>query len=304
MSKVHVLNVVVGPNVGNPAPFLSKIEFEITFECMESLPEDLVWKIIYVGSAESEEYDQILDTVYVGPIPEGRHKFVFEADPPDARKIPVSDIVDVTVVLLTCGYREQEFIRIGYYVNNGYTDPELLETPPENPQFDKLQRNILASNPRINKVKINWERTGTSSLKEQLASSNSTNNEISNENPITAQDIANTDMDVSTPTDDNTTENNSASTGSMPRFPPLHYDADDSMSSNSASSSETPLKETGIKGSNELENISRTYNSSNDNKERNMSSIDKALSESVKAFNTDNNTENLPTEGFMEMRES
>ena len=36
------------------------------------------WKIIYVGSAESEEYDQVLDTVYVGPVPEGRHKFVFQ----------------------------------------------------------------------------------------------------------------------------------------------------------------------------------------------------------------------------------
>lgn len=34
--------------------------------------------MIYVGSAESEEYDQILDSVYVGPIPEGKHMFVFQ----------------------------------------------------------------------------------------------------------------------------------------------------------------------------------------------------------------------------------
>lgn len=34
--------------------------------------------MIYVGSAESEEHDQILDTIYVGPVPEGRHMFVFE----------------------------------------------------------------------------------------------------------------------------------------------------------------------------------------------------------------------------------
>lgn len=34
--------------------------------------------MIYVGSAESEDYDQVLDTIYVGPIPEGRHKFVFQ----------------------------------------------------------------------------------------------------------------------------------------------------------------------------------------------------------------------------------
>lgn len=34
--------------------------------------------MIYVGSAESEEYDQILDSVYVGPVPEGKHMFVFQ----------------------------------------------------------------------------------------------------------------------------------------------------------------------------------------------------------------------------------
>ena len=39
---------------------------------------DLEWKLIYVGCAENEEYDQVLDTVYVGPVPEGRHMFVFQ----------------------------------------------------------------------------------------------------------------------------------------------------------------------------------------------------------------------------------
>ena len=62
MAKVHVCNVLV---LDNPAKFMTKLEFEITFECIEDLPEDLEWKIIYVGSAESEEFDQILDTVYV-----------------------------------------------------------------------------------------------------------------------------------------------------------------------------------------------------------------------------------------------
>lgn len=75
--------------------------------------EDLEWKMIYVGSAETEEHDQVLDTIYVGPIPEGRHMFVFQADPPDVTRIPEKDAVGVTVVLLTCSYRNQEFIRVG-----------------------------------------------------------------------------------------------------------------------------------------------------------------------------------------------
>ncbi|KAK8758754.1 histone chaperone asf1 [Amblyomma americanum] len=154
MAKVHVCNVVV---LDNPSLFFNPFQFEITFECIEDLKEDLEWKIIYVGSAESEDYDQILDTVFVGPVPEGRHMFVFQADPPDPNKIPVQDAVGVTVVLLTCSYRGKEFIRVGYYVNNEYTDPELKENPPSTPQFDRLQRNILATNPRVTRFKIDWD---------------------------------------------------------------------------------------------------------------------------------------------------
>uniref|UniRef100_A0A672QEV6 Anti-silencing function 1Bb histone chaperone n=1 Tax=Sinocyclocheilus grahami TaxID=75366 RepID=A0A672QEV6_SINGR len=120
---------------------------------------DLEWKIIYVGSAESEEYDQVLDSVLVGPVPAGRHMFVFQADAPNTGLIPESDAVGVTVVLITCTYRGQEFIRIGYYVNNEYTDPELRENPPVKPNYTQLQRNILASNPRVTRFHINWEAT-------------------------------------------------------------------------------------------------------------------------------------------------
>ncbi|KAI2589226.1 ASF1B isoform 5 [Pan troglodytes] len=95
MAKVSVLNVAV---LENPSPFHSPFRFEISFECSEALADDLEWKIIYVGSAESEEFDQILDSVLVGPVPAGRHMFVFQ-----------------------------------------------------------LQRNILASNPRVTRFHINWD---------------------------------------------------------------------------------------------------------------------------------------------------
>ncbi|ODM97936.1 Histone chaperone asf1 [Orchesella cincta] len=154
MAKVHVSNVVV---LNNPCEFNTPFQFEITFECIEELKEDLEWKIIYVGSAESEAYDQVLDTVFVGPVPEGRHMFVFQADPPDVSKIPVADAVGVTVVLLTCSYRGKEFVRVGYYVNNEYSDPEMRENPPTVPQYEKLTRNILATQPRVTRFKIEWD---------------------------------------------------------------------------------------------------------------------------------------------------
>lgn len=62
-----------------------------------------------------------------------------QAGPPNTEKIPVEDAVGVTVVLLTCSYRSKEFIRVGYYVNNEYSDPELKENPPNTPQYDKVK---------------------------------------------------------------------------------------------------------------------------------------------------------------------
>lgn len=161
MAKVHITNVVV---LDNPSSFSNPFQFELTFECIEELKEDLEWKMIYVGSAESEDYDQVLDTIYVGPVPEGRHIFVFQAEPPDVTKIPEQDAVGVTVVLLTCCYRGQEFVRVGYFINVDYSDPELRENPPTKPQFDKMTRNILATKPRVTRFKINWDDTSTNGL--------------------------------------------------------------------------------------------------------------------------------------------
>jgi hypothetical protein len=40
--------------------------------------KDLEWKLTYVGSAESEKYDQVLDSVLVGPVFPGQYRFVFQ----------------------------------------------------------------------------------------------------------------------------------------------------------------------------------------------------------------------------------
>lgn len=79
---------------------------------------------MYVGSAEDEKYDQELDSVLVGPVVVGKNKFVFQAPAPDPALIPAKDLMEVTVLLLTCSYKDKEFIRIGYYVNNEYPASE------------------------------------------------------------------------------------------------------------------------------------------------------------------------------------
>ncbi|KAE9449482.1 hypothetical protein C3L33_18618, partial [Rhododendron williamsianum] len=112
---------------------------------------DIEWKLTYVGSAEDETYDQVLESVLVGPVNVGNYRFVFEADPPDPSKIREDDIIGVTVLLLTCSYLGQEFIRVGYYVNNDYEDAQLREEPPAKVLIDKVQRDILSDKPRVTK---------------------------------------------------------------------------------------------------------------------------------------------------------
>lgn len=62
-------------------------------------------------------------------------------------------------MLLNCSYRDQEFVRVGYFINNDYAEAELRESPPEHPQFDKLVRNILATKPRVKRFPIDWGDT-------------------------------------------------------------------------------------------------------------------------------------------------
>ncbi|XP_011021322.1 PREDICTED: histone chaperone ASF1B [Populus euphratica] len=166
MSAVNLTNVTV---LDNPAPFPSPFQFEISYECLTPLKDDLEWKLIYVGSAEDETYDQLLESVLVGPVNVGNYRFVLQANPPDPSKIREEDIIGVTVLLLTCSYLGQEFVRVGYYVNNDYEDEQLREEPPPKVLIDKVQRNILSDKPRVTKFPINFYPENTEAAEEPPA---------------------------------------------------------------------------------------------------------------------------------------
>jgi histone chaperone ASF1 len=71
--------------------------------------------------------------------------------------IPETDLIGITVVLIVCSYNEQEFVRVGYYVNNEYEDPEMRENLPEKVDLTKVTRNILSEKPRVTRVPIRWD---------------------------------------------------------------------------------------------------------------------------------------------------
>ena len=165
---------------------------------------DLEWKATYVGSATDRKFDQVLEEVLVGPIPKGVHKFVLQVSfveqhaqactcmprlmagtvsllllhppsclqtaPPDPTKIPKEDLLGVTVVLISCSYANQEFIRVGYYVSNGLPGAEASADGDADADAaataaaadaaalspGSLERTILAESPRVTRFLINW----------------------------------------------------------------------------------------------------------------------------------------------------
>jgi len=142
----------------NPTSYLSPFRFEITYECIQPLANDLEWKLTYVGSADDEKFDQVLDCIVVGPVGVGLCKFTFEAECPDSAQIPASEVIGVTCVLLTGSYQKSEFVRYGYFVNNEYDSLELRDpaNAPPIPDFTRIRREILADKPRITRYPIDW----------------------------------------------------------------------------------------------------------------------------------------------------
>jgi len=159
MSLVNITEISI---LNNPAQFTDPYVFKITFECMSELSEDIEWKLVYVGSAENESFDQELDTCMVGPVPVGVNSFEFEAAAPSLSRIPASDLIGVTVVLLTASYLDQEFVRIGYYVHTEYDTEELraLEEHerPNPPIVERLRRNVLEDKPRVTRFNTQWTK--------------------------------------------------------------------------------------------------------------------------------------------------
>jgi histone chaperone ASF1 len=131
---------------------------------------DIEWKVTYVGCANDPTQDQVLEEVLVGPVSVGINNFVLTAPAPDFSIIPVGDLIGVTVLLISCSYLEQEFVKIGYYVNNEYNDPAAaavdgpegqIQIPiPSQIQIQNMYRNILADKPIVTRINIDWSGNG------------------------------------------------------------------------------------------------------------------------------------------------
>ncbi|KAH7882690.1 anti-silence-domain-containing protein [Phlebopus sp. FC_14] len=153
MSIVTIRNVEF---FNNPARFLDPYKFRVTFECIAPLKDDLEWKLIYVSSPGNEELDQELDDCLVGPVPVGINSFDFEGTAPDPSKIPPEDVLGVAALILTGSYKDQEFVRVGYYQNTEYDNEEMKEAKPTPIVFERLVRDI-STKLRVTRFQIKWD---------------------------------------------------------------------------------------------------------------------------------------------------
>ncbi|KAG8819229.1 Histone chaperone asf1 [Serendipita sp. 401] len=124
---------------------------------MAGVDADVEWKLIFVSSPDHLDLDQELDDCLVGPIPVGINSFEFDASPPDPTRIPDEDILGVAAIILTGSYKDQEFVRVGYYQNTEYDNEEMNENPPPGrPRYERLMRD-LADKPRVTRFNIRWD---------------------------------------------------------------------------------------------------------------------------------------------------
>ena len=155
MASINILNIIP-KNI--TCKFTEPFSFEVIFEVLSELKKEMEWKMIYIGSAEDKKYDQILETIEIdGPFHLGSMKFEFKGEAPDISKIPESEVLGVTAIILCCSYNNQEFFRCGYYLNNIYDNEEMNLNPPEKVDKNRIIRSLLADKPRITRFDIEWD---------------------------------------------------------------------------------------------------------------------------------------------------
>ena len=90
MAQVHINNITV---LNNPALVGESLEFQITFECFNKMPGVFEWKIIYIGSPNNSEFDQVIECFDMDNLDPGVMQFSTISNPPDFRKIPTEEII-------------------------------------------------------------------------------------------------------------------------------------------------------------------------------------------------------------------
>ena len=97
-SIVRVTNV----NIENPeGAFTDGFVINIAFEAMERLSKEIIWRVLYIGHPNEESHDQLLEDIEMPIESIASFKFSITTEPPDLSKIPKSELLGVTALLVS-----------------------------------------------------------------------------------------------------------------------------------------------------------------------------------------------------------
>ena len=148
--------------------FQSPFKFDVAIECFQNA-SNVSWNVTYTDGNKMES----LLTTSPTTVEMGVHTI------PLVTKVPTS-IANTDIPMLQAGGKEsaaviisgkkgdEEFVRVGYFVANGYTDPELIANPPSQLNIHKLSRNILDS-PLITTFDVKWDNLSGGARTKQTA---------------------------------------------------------------------------------------------------------------------------------------
>ena len=126
MSKIRITNILI-PSVKEN--FEDNIKIKIDFDAYDILPNTLDWKIIYVGSANSCDYDQVLESFSFPVEQVGNCSFGVSVSPPNPKLIPsLEDLLGATLLMISVVYNGEEFFRCSYFVYNNFEDENYIQS--------------------------------------------------------------------------------------------------------------------------------------------------------------------------------
>lgn len=138
---------------------------------------ELTWRLVYFGSPDSNDHDQVLEELDVGPISHGVSEFRISCNAPDIQLIPTDHVMGMTGILVQAAYKNQDFLSVGYFVRVFEEGTELeneesladesaeeaelvLETPtikiPIPADQSTIMRAIDYNKPRMCRYDIKW----------------------------------------------------------------------------------------------------------------------------------------------------
>lgn len=141
MSRVQITSV--GNIANNPCPISEGFHLKVSFYCFQPLNTDLEFKLMYsyCNPVTNNVEEQELDNMFVGQVNVGPNQFVLQTNPPDYNQIHVTELLDTSVLLLSCCYVSQEFATVGFYVRNGYLEEQGSERASDSNGTDNNNNN-------------------------------------------------------------------------------------------------------------------------------------------------------------------